>query len=402
MPNRSSLLRRSSILGACVTGALAIATVGCARHGGVGAVDTAAPISLPIAQQGPLDILFVVDNSPSMTEEQANLRRTVFDDRCPIQNLQDVPEPYANPVGATLQDLAQVCGLAQLLATFNADFHIGVVTSDVGVCDERIPWAQDPDGLHTPTPQRGCLQGGLITATDDVAARFEDAMRSVGTFGSGFERSMEAARLYLDPQSRRAPGCEHDLDGFLRPDAQLLVVFVTDEDDCSHDDGAYGFPDELVDEPAACDEWFVPQTSRASLCAEQPELLTPVQVTVDAFRGLVDAGRTRDVFVGLVGGVRADDDGVFVPGGCRAGGDGIEGSCFASGGLSNATAPGAPCDPSVASCCTADPSPRLVELARAVNDASFLGSACEDDYRTALLPLFRSPSVGEGDETQPL
>ena len=399
MSNRT-LLRRISFV--FLTGALAAPMGACTRDGS-DHVDVVAPVELPIAQQGPLDILFVVDNSPSMLEEQASLRRTVFDERCPITNLQDIPEPYANPVGATLQELAQVCGLAQLLATFNADFHIGVITSDVGVCDERIPWAQDPDGLHTPTPQRGCLQGGLITASDDVAGRFEAAMQSVGTYGSGIERSMEAARIYLDPDSRRAPGCEDDLDGFLRQDAQLLVVFVTDEDDCSHDDGAWGFPNELADEPAACDAEFLPPPFvTSSQCQRQPELLTPVQVTIDAFRGLVDAGRTRDVFVGLVGGVREGDDGLVVPGGCRNDDGAVSGDCFESGGQSNIAGPGAPCDPAIATCCTADASPRLVELARAVNDDSFLGSACADDYRAALLPLFRGDAAVAADAASPL
>jgi hypothetical protein len=393
---------RRVVVVCAVVAALQSLAVGCARPG---TVDPAAPapIAQPIAKQGPLDILFVVDNSMSMLEEQQNLRRTVFDERCPITDLQNVPEPYANPVGATLQDLVQVCGIAQLLAAFRADFHIGVITSDVGVCDERIPSAQDPDGLHDPTPQRGCLQGGLITAADDVADRFASAMQSVGTYGSGFERSMEAARIYLDPQSRRAPGCEDDLDGFLRPDAQLLVVFVSDEDDCSHDDGAYGFTNELADEPSACGEPFEPPFwVTARTCHERPDLLTPVQVTIDAFRDLVDAGRTRDVFVGLVGGVRPDGDGLVVPDGCRRDATGITGDCFESGGQSFSTQPGGTCDPSVTTCCNADAAPRLVELARAVNDDSFIGSVCADDYRSTLLPLFGDVDAAAPDETQPL
>jgi hypothetical protein len=345
-------------------------------------------LALPIVQQAPLDVLFVVDNSASMAEEQINLRRTVFDERCPIQDLQNVPGPYANPAGATLDELAAVCGVSQLLAAFDADFHIGVITTDVGLCDERLAAAQDPEGLHEPTPQRGCLQGGLITSDDDVQARFTDALTHVGTYGSGIERSMEAARIYLDPNSRRAPGCEDDLVGFLRPDAQLLVVFVTDEDDCSHDDGAYGFPDELVDEPACGVDFPNLFTMPASVCSTQPELLAPVQGTVDFLRGLVDGGRTRDVFVGVVGGVIDGADGTSFPAGCRATADGVGNACFLSGGRSNQTTPGAVCDPAVATCCTADPASRLVDLAHAVNDASFVGSVCAPEYRTTLLPLF--------------
>jgi hypothetical protein len=352
-----------------------------------------APITLAIAEQAPLDVLFVVDNSASMTDEQQNLRRTVFDERCPITDLANVPEGYASPSGRVLEELVAVCGVAQLLAAFNADFHIGVITPDVGLCDERLPAAQDPEGLHTPTPQRGCLQGGMITSGADVPARFAEAIESVGTYGSPVERSMEATRIFLDPNSRRAPGCEDDLDGFLRPEAQLLVVYVTDEDDCSHDDGAYGFPNELAGEPACGEDFPGLFMSDPGACVAQPETLAPVQGTVDFLRGLVDGGRTRDVFVGVIGGVLKDDAGLTFPAGCIADGDVVTDRCVPSGGSSNANGPGQVCDAATTTCCHADPSSRLVDLARAVNDASFVGSACDGDYRATLLPLFQPRAV---------
>jgi hypothetical protein len=359
------------------------------------------PLQLSIAEQAPLDVLFVVDNSGSMAEEQQNLRNTVFDERCPIQNLAAVPDQYASPSGRTLEDLAAVCGIAQLLAAFDADFHIGVITTDVGVCDERVPAAMDPGGVHEPAPQRGCLQGGMITAVDDVQQRFADAMTRVGTMGSPFERSMEATRIFLDPGSRRAPGCEDDLDGFLRPDAQLLVVYVTDEDDCSHDDGAHGFPDELAGEPACGEDFPAMFTQQPALCYEQPGLLAPVQGTVDFLRGLVDGGRTRDVFVGVIAGAVDGDDGIAFPSGCLATPAGVATGCFESGGQSNARWPGAVCDPDVTTCCTAEPATRLFELARAVNDDSFVGSVCEVDYRATLLALFRPRSVDAASSESP-
>ena len=52
----------------------------------------------------------------ALQEEQARLARTIFDERCPIQDLRDVPPPYVNPVGSTLAELSEVCGIAQLLA----------------------------------------------------------------------------------------------------------------------------------------------------------------------------------------------------------------------------------------------------------------------------------------------
>ena len=49
---------------------------------------------------------------------------------------------------------------------------------------------------------------------------------SVGINGCGFEAQLESARRALDPQLNVNPG-------FLRADAALLVLFITDEDDCS-------------------------------------------------------------------------------------------------------------------------------------------------------------------------
>jgi len=48
----------------------------------------------------------------------------------------------------------------------------------------------------------------------------------LGTQGCGYEHSLESARRALDPQSNINPG-------FLRDDAFLAIVFITDEDDCS-------------------------------------------------------------------------------------------------------------------------------------------------------------------------
>lgn len=350
-------------------------------------------VALPLAKRGPLDVLFVVDNSPSMLEEQERLRRTVFDDRCPIGDLQAVPPEYADPTGATFDELVELCGIAQLLAAFGSDFHLGVITSDMAVCDERLPAAQDPEGLHEPQPMRGCLQGGIITPSDNVAQRFSEAIVSVGTMGSPFERSFDALRAYLDPSSARAPGCENDLAGFLRPDARLLVIFVSDEDDCSHD-AESGFPNELSDEPACSEAHYdlISPPNDPSLCHSRPDLLTPVQDTVSFLHALRAEGRTTDVFVGTIGGVTVADDGGPAPAGCVLDTEiGVTHECFESGGLSNFSALGAVCDPATTTCCTGDSTPRMVELARAVNDETFAGSICAGDYRHALLPMFVAP-----------
>ena len=49
----------------------------------------------------------------------------------------------------------------------------------------------------------------------------------------GFEQGLESMRFFLRGDTDE-PTCQDHLDRFLRPNARLIVVFVTDEDDCSH------------------------------------------------------------------------------------------------------------------------------------------------------------------------
>ena len=352
---------------------------------------------LPLAVQRPLDILFVVDNSGSMADEQATLRRSVFDPRCPITDVGAVPQRYHRPSPEVFAELTSVCGIAQLMAAMGGNFHIGVITTDVGVCDERLSFAQDPDGLHEPTTMRGCLQGqGVITNGDDVEAAFQSAILGVGTYGSSIERGLDAMEVFLDPGSRRAPGCENDLDGFLRPDGRLMVVMVADEDDCSHRDGALGFPDELEGEPATCGDFpglFSRPETFARNCQDRQDQLVSVGAYSETLRELVVNGRTTDVMVSVMGGLR-DNGAGLEPGGCSPLADGaIDGSCRPSLGTAQA------CDVED-NCCSADGAFRYVEFARAVNGDSLLGSICADNFRDPLLPLFFLDRLGGEDVVQ--
>lgn len=356
--------------------------------------ETTPSKTTPIVSQKPLDILFVVDNSGSMLEEQAALYRSVFDERCPITDVRRVPLDYQNPDRETFDDISEVCGLAQLMAAMGNDFHIGVIATDVGNFDERVSDAQDLDGNHEQLPMRGCLQGkGLITDDDDVAVDFRDAVIGLGTAGSPFERGLDAMEIFLDPDSRRAPGCDDDLDGFLRPAAQLMIVFVTDEDDCSHRDGSTSFPDELLDEPSEGGNWLPLFTNtRAQDCYDRANELATVASYKATLERLVDDGRTSDVLVSVMAGLR--DDGLgLVAGGCLALDDGtITGTCFESRGNSNSLSVCEGVD-----CCTADAGRRYVDLARAVNADSLLGSICAEDFRAPLMPIFSLGELG-GDE----
>lgn len=158
-----------------------------------------------------VDVLFVVDNSGSMSEEQQSLQRNFGD---------------------------FIRGAEQ----FQNDYQLGIITTDMMA--ER---------------DKGRLRGNprIMTRGPQVEAQFRDAV-NVGTNGAGDELGLEAARRALsDPLAfDTGVACNADADcvmpdtcvggtcgghnrGFLREDAALEVIFVSDEDD--HSQGTLNF-----------------------------------------------------------------------------------------------------------------------------------------------------------------
>lgn len=136
------------------------------------------------APNNEVDILWVVDDSSSMQEEQEVLR-----------------EGFGN--------------FSEQIESSGADIHIGVISTSFEYTD----------------PRRGVLIGEppYLTLEDDYVRLFEERV-TVGTAGSDKEKGMEAALYALHPVMNVDGGPNA---GFVRPDAQLLVVFVSDEEDCS-------------------------------------------------------------------------------------------------------------------------------------------------------------------------
>ena len=133
-----------------------------------------------------VDILLIVDNSCSMIDEQIKL----------AGNFDSFIEQFTE---------AEV------------DYQIGVVTTDM---DDQT--------------QAGRLVGTtkIITSDmDDDLARdlFQENVKVCAT-GSGFERGLAAAEAALSPSFVEAGGPN---EGFLRDDAALSIVFVSDEEDGS-------------------------------------------------------------------------------------------------------------------------------------------------------------------------
>jgi hypothetical protein len=232
----------------------------------------------------PVDILFVIDDSHSMAEEQANLAINfpVLIDvltRPPDENRDG--EPDWLPAD---------------------DVRLGVVSTDLGVGPYRVVGcdaegkraelitshqADDPGCADVVLPEdRPWLEYHAGDDPTELARRFSCIAR-LGTRGCGLEQQLEAALQAVT--TRAEPGQRNA--GFLRPDSLAAIVFVTDEDDCSASDRSIFDP--------ARERELGPYGRR---CAEHPEFLHPIRRYVDGFAAL-RFDRTHDVIVAAITGI---------------------------------------------------------------------------------------------------
>jgi hypothetical protein len=164
---------------------------------------------VPPIENHDVDVLFVVDNSQSMMAHRAEI---------------------ATRVQSSLTDV--------LAATLGGEpnLHIGVITSDMGTNGAVTGDTQcaDSDEGHL---QTGSCAGGPVYLEDiegpdgtrivNYEGALEDAlacMVDLGNGGCGFEQPFAAVQASVTNPANA---------GFLRTDALLVVIFLTDEDDCS-------------------------------------------------------------------------------------------------------------------------------------------------------------------------
>lgn len=155
----------------------------------------------PVETFDGIDVLFVVNDSRAMV---------------PLQ------ERLGDHVAGFLDSLAAAEGALPSL-------HVGVVSTEV--TDSTVPGALCPGRTGGELRPVDCLTDGAFARSADGnhAGTLADAaacMMQLGDLGCPFEQPLEAMRRALDGS---VPGN----DGFLRDDALLAVIFVTDEDDCS-------------------------------------------------------------------------------------------------------------------------------------------------------------------------
>ena len=196
--------------------ALALALLAACSDPGVVVGELHEVASLKARPNRNLDLLFVVDNSPSMADNQAALAAS-------FPKMVDV--------------LAQLDGGLPNL-------HIGIVTSDMGTKGSAVampgPSIGSGPGSCTGAGDNGALQHAGLDAPyiEDIANADGSRQRNytgelrdvfataalVGASGCGFEQHLAAMRAGLGNPANA---------GFLRDDANLAVVILADEDDCS-------------------------------------------------------------------------------------------------------------------------------------------------------------------------
>ncbi|MBK06333.1 MAG: hypothetical protein CL920_25255 [Deltaproteobacteria bacterium] len=159
---------------------------------GKGTTDASQTDTFKQATKPQIDILFVIDDSGSMGDEQRNLGNNFT-------------------------------SFIKWALTLNVDFQIAITTTDVS------GGSGNPFGGPQTTP--GGFRGSpkiMTNNTPNLTTIFSQNA-TVGTQGSGNEQGLEGARLALSAPLITTGANK----GFLRKDASLSIIFISDEADSS-------------------------------------------------------------------------------------------------------------------------------------------------------------------------
>ena len=212
-----------------------------------------------------IDILFVVDNSNTMGEEQKNL----------------------------------VTNFPKFIAAIEAikppikSYHVGVISTDIGAGSSAGCSGKGDEGKLQHAPKSsGCSASypKYLSGPNASMARDFACIANLGVGGCGFEQQMESALKALTSQSYNQ--------GFLRKNAPLAIIFITDEDDCSAKD------------PTIFDLNNSAYGKASTRCVRLTNMLHHTSRYVKCFKGLKDRPERMVVAVisGLAGAVQLTPD----------------------------------------------------------------------------------------------
>ena len=226
------------------------------------------------------DILFVVDDSGSMSEEQANLAanlRAFIDTLAasPVENqfriavtntsVEGYLASQQSYTGGPSRNVPYPDGSLLAVAQVNALGVAGRYLYDTNLYPQAGGWGGNR-----------ILDAGAPSLVQDFKANV-----LVGISGSGREQPLRAAQLALTDRLAAANA------GFLRPGARLAIIILSDEDDCS------GPVSPLVAGNNQCHDLTV---------KNNPALLTRIADFVAFLDGPI-GGELRQVTIGVIGGL---------------------------------------------------------------------------------------------------
>jgi hypothetical protein len=311
---------------------------------------------------GLAEVLFVVDNSGSMAQEQAALALAV-------PSFLD-----------TFFTEAEARGI-------EASLNVGVVSTDMGTQGIMLSTCAEPavgdDGClrHAPSPAvAGCdasYPTFLARAVGDAypverLALDLTCMATLGTDGCGFEQHFAALRKALTVHT--APGgCNEGFvqgsysssgGGLVVTPSVTAAILVSDEDDCTVS----------VRHPEMFDQTRTELGHLNIRCFLHPEFVTTIDELESALRGFAREGHY--LVLGALVGVPPDEPA------CNGAGDALE-DCLATPGMVEQIDPVAPSQ-LTPSCNTAAglafPPRRIVELVRRFGADGHVGSICTASY----------------------
>ncbi|HWB77820.1 MAG TPA: vWA domain-containing protein [Nannocystaceae bacterium] len=216
------------------------------------------PCDPELGCQNKLDILFVIDNSRTMGEEQLNLARNFS---LLIEQLKELEDGKGHKVGADVNIMVTTTDLGLNPKCYTPDVHedykaaaagpistpcterltrftsieppiISVEAACTNVCDPLAPAAPSDQFLHFDRDGDNVMGGGPAEALSCIGPQ--------GVDGCGYESPLEVMLQALNPDA-----CWNDPEGcdeaewdwidkpFLRDGATLAIAIITDGADCS-------------------------------------------------------------------------------------------------------------------------------------------------------------------------
>jgi hypothetical protein len=173
-----------------------------------------------------IDILFTIDNSPSMQEEQNKLNQNfpIF-----MNELKKIPGGLPDVhIAVVSSDLGAGTG-------FMGGGACARPGGDRGVFQKKPNCGLDPASMFISSSANQTVNN----FTGDITNVFS-CMANLGAGGCGFEHQLQATRVAL------YESITMENKGFLRAEAYLALIMLTDEDDCSAETSSDLFTDQMV------------------------------------------------------------------------------------------------------------------------------------------------------------